>query len=201
MSLPHLQTIHMEDMGRDDVAFILSLMPNPSKHLHIEIGYKAEGHSDRTVNHYITSRLRTFWQTTTGSKSLPHLKVVFTSAVDVDEEEPADCSLRSCGPRPEQSLQLGSAISLLWIADCVLSCEESMLIPMITTLEYDRGKDRLGLWSAGASNIHNFSGVKHVIIDGAFRASTEGAKHAAQDQQELVDYVLKRKQDGNPLQT
>jgi hypothetical protein len=201
MGLPHLQTIHMEDMGRDDVAFILSLMPNPSKHLHIEIGYKAEGHSDRTVNHYITSRLRTFWQTTTGSESLPHLKVVFTSAVDDDDEESANCSLKSCGPLPDHSLQLGSAISLLWIADCVLSCEESMLIPMITTLMYDRGEDSLGLCSGGESNIHKFSGVKHVIIDRAFRASTKGAKYAAQDQQELVDYVLKRKQDGNPLQT
>jgi hypothetical protein len=199
LHLPTLHTLRLDRVYREDIAFILSLVPHPSKHLRITYPPDDDENDylDCAVSHRISSRLRGFWESVSGYSQLPSLRAVFTIR---EGSHDIDCTLTAKSPAHGLEWNGKDEPSLSWISPCKLSAEEPTLMPMVTTLEFQRTEDCQGLWLQEQSfEPRIFTGVRHVVIKLATQNSGLCANFVEQDQQELLEYVQERMGEGTPL--
>jgi hypothetical protein len=199
LHLPTLHTLRLDKVYREDMAFILFLVPYPSKHLRITypLDEDTDDYLDSTVNHRVSSRVRGFWESVSGSPQLPAFKAVFTSR---DCPYEIDCTLIAKSHVHGLNWNETDEPSLSWILPCKLITEEPILMPMVTMLEFHRNEDCKGLWLQEQSfEPRIFTGVRHVVIQWASQSSGLCANFVEQDQQELLEYVQERMGEGTPL--
>jgi hypothetical protein len=144
-------------------------------------------HLDAAADPLIASRLRSYWETTTGSLNLPSVKATLTSRDTNNCQDLMNFIITVGLPLEEHSSHDRDAPSLFWSAPCTLADGCKYLFPMITTLEYDRGGYPLGLELWDGHDIDMFPKVQHLVIVGAFKEGDVAYDRRRKDQRQLVD--------------
>jgi hypothetical protein len=129
------------------------------------------------------------------------MKATLTSRDTNDCHDLMDDIITVGSPLEEHSSHDRDAPTLFWHAPCTLADGCEYLIPMVTTLEYDRGGYPLGLESWDGYDIDMFPEVQYLVIVEAFKEGDVVYERRRKDQRQLVEYAGKRKKEGKPLKT
>jgi hypothetical protein len=199
--LPRLRTVFIDGQLRD-IALILSFIPNPSHHFSVStdswVGGTPREHS------IVTCRMQDFWQTATGSHVLPllHLILVYREHPGWDAIDSwVECGHEARSSADKELSRDSSSPSLFLRLFGKLESTDLRIIPMVITLDFHLNNVALGLRKTDAFDIDHFTSLQHVIIRQPWWLSEQSSSYLEKDQEDLLEWIGQRVDDGRPLQS
>jgi hypothetical protein len=204
IDLPHLVTLSINQARNETLPF-LYLLPNPSQRFTIQdgLGEKAiwTGAADGE-DEVIPTRLRRFWQTATGEKQLPYMRLAIQNdysalnAMDNDDWMSGVTYILSAGTNCVRESEVEP--SLWWMTQCEVT-ETHPLLDLVIELKFYPLGGRIYLGDPESLDIDLFENIEYVIIQDAYSSDELWERYGIQDFVELAKWLARRAEAGKRM--